>query len=250
LLGQLGGTFKTTTVPSEYVKLEQFLSSDNSFSRTLWVPVTQRFSFYSPNHPEISAQDLFSIYDNKLIQKLSLSEKLLQDASVRYVIVPYDSQGEIFLSDRKYDSKVYLQTVAQVKKIPWLIPISGFGKIAVFAVPNSKDHFYTTDQNAEINYQYISPVEYSLNVTNAKKGDRVIFAESFDDKWIAENSKFKIQSSKFDGRFNSFILPKYGDYNLKIYYTPQDYVNLGVVISLISLVGSLGALIVLKIKKQ
>ena len=251
LLGQLGGTFKTTTIPAEYTKLEQFLSSQENFSRTLWMPTNQRFGFYSNNHPAISAQDLFSIYDNKkLIQKLNSSEKLLQESSVRYVVIPYDSQGEIFLSDRKYDDKGYLQTIDQVKKIPWLMPVSGFGKIAVFAVPNAKDHFYITDQKSELAYEYISPVEYSLNVQNAKKGGRVVFAESYDAKWTATNSEFKIQSSEFNGRFNSFVLPKDGNYNLKIYYTPQDYVNLGVVISLISLVGSLGALIVLKIKKQ
>jgi hypothetical protein len=251
IMGQLGGTFKTTTVPAEYTKLEQFLSTQNNFSRTLWVPTTQRFSFYSPNHPEIPAQDLFSIYDNvKLIQKLSSSEKLLQESGVRYVIVPYDSQGEIFLSDRKYDNKVYLQTVAQVRKISWLMPVSGFGKIAVFAVPNAKDHFYITDKESELTYRYISPVEYSLSVANAKRGDRVVFAESFDGKWVAESSSFKLKTEKLDGRFNSFVLPKDGDYNLRIYYTPQDYVNIGVVISIVTLVGALSMLIVLIIKKK
>jgi hypothetical protein len=251
LLGQLGGTFKTTTIPAEYTKLEQFLSSQNNFSRTLWVPSKQRFGFYSNNHPEMSAQILFNITDNKqLMQKLDVSEKLLQKAGVRYVIVPYDSQGEIFLSDRKYDNKVYLQTITQVKKIPWLIPISGFGKIAVFALPNAKGHFYITNQNSEISYKYISPVEYSLSVTNAKKGDIVVFAESFDGKWVAETANLKLKTEKYDGRFNSFILPGDGDYSLRVYYTPQDYVNIGVIISIISFVGTLGALIVLVIKKK
>ena len=251
LLGQLGGTFKTATIPAEYTKLEQFLSSQNNFSRTLWVPTKQRFGFYSNNHPEMSAQILFNITDNgKLIQKLSSSEKLLQESSVRYVIVPYDSQGEIFLSDRKYDNKVYLQTITQVKKIPWLIPISGFGKIAVFAIPNAKDHFYITNQNSEISYKYISPVEYSLTVQNAKKGDRVVFAESFDNKWTASNSKFKIQSSEFDNRFNSFVLPKDGDYSLRVYYTPQDDANIGVVISVGALIIILLMLLILIIKKK
>jgi hypothetical protein len=252
LLGQLGGTFKTTTIPAEYTKLEQFLSSQDDFSRTLWMPTQQRFGFYSNNHPAVSAQDLFSIYDNKkLIQKLSSSEKLLQDSSVRYVVVPYDSQGEIFLSDRKYDNTGYLQTITQVKKIPWLIPVSGFGKITVFAVPNAKDHFYITDQKSELTYKYISPVEYSVGLTNAKKGDRVVFAESFDGKWTAKSdSGLTIQDSRFDNRFNSFILPKEGDYNLKIYYTPQEYVNIGVAISLIALVGTLGTLTILVIKKK
>jgi uncharacterized membrane protein YfhO len=87
-------------------------------------------------------------------------------------------------------------------------------------------------------------------VRNAKKGDRVVFAESYDNKWLATSSKFKVQSSKFDGRFNSFVLPGDGDYSLRIYYTPQDYVNIGVIISIVTLVGALGTLIVLVIKKK
>jgi len=55
--------------------------------------------------------------------------------------VPYDSEGEIFLSDRKYDNKVYLKVVSEVDKISWLKTNFRFGKIAVFTVPNPKDHF-------------------------------------------------------------------------------------------------------------
>ena len=87
-------------------------------------------------------------------------------------------------------------------------------------------------------------------IKNAKKGDSVVFSESYDPKWIAENSQFKIQSSKFDARFNSFILPQDGNYSLRIYYTPQDYVNIGLVISGITLLMVVGSLLVLVIKKK
>jgi hypothetical protein len=87
-------------------------------------------------------------------------------------------------------------------------------------------------------------------IKNAKKGDLIVFSESYDSKWIAENTQFKIQSSKFDDRFDSFILPQDGDYSLKVYYTPQDYVNIGLVISVGTLIVSLFTLLILLFKKK
>lgn len=245
LLGQLGGTFKSTQIPTEYTKLEEFLSAQNNFSRTLWVPTQQRFAFYTNTHPAISAQDIFSIYDNgKLIQKIKLSEKLLQEASVKYVIVPYDSQGEIFLNDRKYDNKVYLKTIDEVKQIPYLKQVSGFGKITVFEVPSPKDHFYINNQqsttsNQKITYRYVSPVEYKVNVQNVAKGDKLIFSENYDAKWVASTIsgiKYQVSSTKYEGKFNSFVLPQEGNYTLNIYYYPQKYVEIGSVVSLVTLI--------------
>ena len=252
VLGQLSGTFKPTTIPSEYIKLEKFLSSQNNFSRNLWVPALQRFGFYSNTHPAISAQAFIKETNySQILKKLRMSEteKILQESSVKYVIIPYDSEGEIFLEDRKYDEKQYEQAIEEIQNIPWLKRIDGFGKIAVFEVPNPKDHFWSPQENLRVQYRYVNPTKYILNVENAKKGDILIFSESFDKGWIAKNSEFKIQSSEFNGRFNSFILPKNGDYLLTIYYTPQDWVNIGLVISGITLGTVLVVLIGFKLGK-
>ncbi len=244
LLGQLTGTFKPTTIPPEYNKLGQFLSTQSSFSRTLWVPTTQRFGYYTDLHPEISGQDLFNSYNEQaLVKKLAVSEKLLQEASVKYVIVPFDSEGEIFLNDRKYDNVLYQKTVADVAKIKYLKEVYGFGRIAVFEVPTPKGHFYLNDQSSTINFQFISPVEYKLSIQNARKGDRLVFAESFDKNWELTIEHFSVGSSEFDQRFNSFLLPDGGSYSATVYYTPQKYVDIGLVVSGVSLLTVLGYLI-------
>jgi len=237
LFVKLTGTFKSTVIPNEYVRLSNYLSSQNNFSRTLWVPITQRFGFYSNNHPEISASDFFNLYDNnELVSKIKSSKTLIQESGVSYVIVPYDSQGEIFLSDRKYDNKAYLKTISEVEKISWLKQLPGFGKIAVFETSNSKDHFWSLAKNLSFTYNYVSPVEYTLSVKNAKKGDIIVFAEGYDAKWTAStpNNKYQISSLRYDERFNSFILPRDGNYNLRVYYTPQDYVNSGLIVSAVT----------------
>jgi hypothetical protein len=253
-LGQLGGAFNATTIPKEYTKLEKFMSSRDNFSRTLWVPTVQRFAFFNNQHPVVPAQDLFKLYNNPDIFKTlntTKTEELLQELGIKYVVVPFDSQGEIFLNDRRYDNKAYLKLISELKSINWLKQVDGFGRIAVFEVPDVKEHFYFNNQktisnNQRLKYQYISPVEYKLDVTNAKKGNVIVFAENYDKNWVATSvsgSKFKVVSSKFDNRLNSFLLSAEGSYSLNVYYTLQKYVDYGVMISAASLVLVVGFLI-------
>ena len=243
LFGQLNGTFKPTLVPNEYITLENFLSSQNNFSRTFWVPITQRFGFYSSLHPAVSAQDFFNLYnDENLLKKINSSENLIQESGIRYIIVPYDSEGEIFLQDRKYSEKEYQKTIDTISKITWLKEIKGFGRIKVFEVLNPKDHFWLSDVG-QVKYKYISPVEYQVILKNVKKGELLVFSESFDKKWEIRGQKPEVRSQKFDSLLNSFQLQKGGDYSLRIYYQPQDWVNIGVVVSILSLASVLGLLI-------
>src|SRR5581483_6992990 len=106
ILGEVNGTLKTAVVPNEYKDLKDFLINDATFSRVLWVPTLSRFTFYSDTHPAISGRDFIQTSDPfgviKYLQEPS-TESLLQDASVRYIIVPDDTGHEIFIKDRMYD---------------------------------------------------------------------------------------------------------------------------------------------------
>lgn len=256
LFGQLSGTFKATTIPDEYIKFEKFLSSDNNFSRILWVPTLQRFGYYSNLHPAIPAQDFFKTVDySQIIKKIRTSEgeKLLQEAGVRYIIVPYDSQGEIFLKDRKYNNEIYKKTINEIKQISYLKQVNDFGKIAVFEIPNPRDHFWTISKSLTLKYKYVSPVEYRLEVINAKKGDIIVFSESYDASWIARESNARfydwsnlISSNPYSRIFNSFASRKDGNYSLIIYYYPQILVNIGMIVSGLTLILILSALIYLR----
>lgn len=50
-----------------------------------------------------------------------------------------------------------------------------------------------------------------------------------------ESIKYKVSSIKYQDGLNSFILPKDGDYRLDVYYEPQKWVNIGLIISGITL---------------
>lgn len=242
---------ETKSVPTEYKNLNDFIIKDQSFFRTLWVPQWQRFGFFANNHPAIGRYELFGNESKKTIQAINKNKSFLQELAVKYIIVPYDSQGEIFLKDRKYSEKEYQKTAAQIAKIPWLKEVKGFGKIRVFEVPNPAHHFFVINHESKIinqNYKYVSPVEYRVSVKDIKKGDFLVFSESFDSHWQAYDQKQIVKSQKL-GMVNSFRLPKDGTYHLKIYYQPQDWVNRGLIISALTLLSVLLVIFCSKAKK-
>ena len=117
----------------------------------------------------------------------------------------------------------------------YLKKIDSYGKIQVFEIPFSKDHFWSFNKNLKTSYEFINPTRYRLNIKNAGINDRIVFAEGFDQSWIAKNPNLHISSSEFN-KLNSFILPKAGNYILEIYYEPQKWVNVGLVISSLTLI--------------
>ncbi len=252
LMGKLGGTFKPHTIPNDYKKLERYLSSHDSFSRSLWIPNFQRFSFFTSNNPAIPAQDYYHVSSiSGVLDNLEKdgAEKLLQERSVKYVIIPFDSEGELFLKDRKYDEFTYQKTLDAVRQISWLHEIPGFGRIHVFEVSNPKGRFWMEGQ-LTLSYKFINPTRYNVSVKNVQKGDRIVFAESFDSGWKASLGKILITSQPFEKSLNSFVLPQNGSYTLRVYYQPQEWVDKGVWVSGISLVILVFTLAVLFMRKK
>ncbi|KKQ34980.1 MAG: hypothetical protein US51_C0020G0006 [Microgenomates group bacterium GW2011_GWA2_37_6] len=234
--GELNGIFKPKALPNDYVKFANFLREDKEFGRTLWIPKRQKYGFFDPNHPAADSEVLFAKKD---ISKLSEDE--FSKYSIKYVVVPYDSDGEIFLRDRKYDDKLRNRTIQKVERIG-LSEIVGFGKIKIYQPQTNKDHFWSPSTSLRINYQFVNPAEYLVSVKNAEKGDRLVFPEGFDKGWMFETlaskgETFRGQSEKFGNNLNSFVLTENGDYELRVYYKPQQWVNVGLLISLSTLAG-------------
>jgi len=120
LLGELSGTFKPHQAPSAYISLKNFLIKDIVYSPTLWVPNKSSFSFHSSVHPALEAA--------------TFSEKFVKEKKIKYIIVPEDTGGKIFLTDRKYDEQLYKKTIISLAKISYVVRIAEFGKIIVFQV--------------------------------------------------------------------------------------------------------------------
>lgn len=135
LLGQLSGTFRPHQIPNDYVKLKNFLISDRSYSKTLWIPTRHPFTFYSDIHPFLEASQLFGTINNQtLLSTFNNPQKIesLKAEKVKYVILDEDTEGVLFTDDRKYSEKVYQDDLSSLKQAKSLRSGSKFGKIVVF----------------------------------------------------------------------------------------------------------------------
>lgn len=239
-----------TKVPLEYVQLKEFIYDNDSFYRTLWIPQWQRFGYFSNLHPAIGRGEVIPIADPRYMAKQLKNEAIinkLNDLGVKYVILPYDSEGELFLKDHKYDDRLYLKTKNELDANPYLFKKINFGKILVYELKNAKDRFWTVSSSTLV-WNEISATEYEIKLENDNIEDILVFSDSFDTNWIARFDIREQRSEIFKRSLNSFKVPE-GVGSLKIYYEPQRWIDLGLVISFFTLF-SLGMIMLLLPRKE
>lgn len=232
--GELGGAFKSVSIPQDYLELEKVLSSDNEFYRTLWIPSYQRFSYYSTNHPSIPAVGFLKandIFDVLRILKQQETEELIDKSSVKFIIVPVDSEKEIFLTDRAYDNGKRIEIIKALENTPWLERVSGYKELAVFENVGYQKHFWSARGLSNINSKQVTPTRFTVTAYNGVKNEKIVFSETYDPNWVALTSRNKIQSAKYEG-FNSFVLPEAGTYEFEVTYKPQKIVDIASFVSI------------------
>jgi len=238
IFGQLGGTLKKHEVPKEYVMLKDFLHKQPEFFRTLWVPRQQRFTFLSNIHPSVEAGALFNATSSAQAIR-GIKEKGYQyfsELAVKYVIVPYDSLGEFFLTDRKYDKIIPEKISKSLENVPWLKKINGFGNITIFEVLLPKNHFWL-EKSGKISYKMVSPTQYIVNVSTIH-GQKLTFSEKYNPSWVAKVGDKAIKSKKTLNNLNSFALEK-GGYDLEVIFLQDKAYGYGRAISLVAFLGVL-----------
>lgn len=234
---QVKGLLKLKTLPNEYVALKNYVSGQHTFFRTLWIPQWQRYGYFSNEHPAIGRGEIFkSSNPLKTVKELDTidMQKRLQSLGVKYVIVPLDSEEEIFLDDHKYSELSYKRVVDALRNISWLKEVKNFGHIVVFQTPTYNQKFLVSNPNTKITYKTKNATEYALVVKNAQVGEKVIFSESFDKGWEATIGSTTLNSTRSGNGLNEFILPNSGDFNVRIRYMPQILVNIGFTVSFVS----------------
>src|SRR3989344_683875 len=132
LLGQLGGTFKPHEIPKEYITLKNFIISQPGSFNTLWIPKVQRYGFSSESNQAVSSDEFLEAYSIPEIKRKLQDpgmEKEIKSLNIKYIIVPYDSQKELFLKDRKYDSSLYKDMANFLQNLDWIGNEVNFGDI-------------------------------------------------------------------------------------------------------------------------
>ncbi len=248
--GDLIGIFKPKEIPVDYVQLNSELknfknnSSQYSFSRVLWVPKRQKYGYFDPSIPSSDSEVLFK---GRNIEKIS--EEELARYSVGLIIIPTDPDEEIFLKDRKYSEVERRKVINKIEKIDYLQRTSIDEGIKTYLTYSQTDLFSAPlllddlDRSLIISWEFKNPTLYKLKLENAKKGDLLVFSQGFDSGWVARGEDFEVRSEAYQKNLNSFRLPKDGNYGLEIYYKPQEFVNIGLVISAVVLISLISILI-------
>jgi hypothetical protein len=290
ITGEVGRLFIPVKLPSDYRVLADFLDSDHQFSRTLWFPAYSKWSFFDNDHPRYTlyynAYEWFlkfqknpayhaHIYNTtKILPVLSYNLELLNQSfsdnflditSTKYIIVPPQYKDipddDMFLgtsiNDRPFIIN-FFDHLAFLKRINIgtkdMVVYENFNYKPLIYITSMMDNVYKAIPYKAVNYQYISPTEYLVEIKNISKPIYLNFNNSYAKDWTLDlgdghylPSKDHLQTNL---QFNAFYInpieitknydKKFYTKNtdgsislkLKLYYQPQDLANIGTYISL------------------
>ncbi len=302
ITGEIGRLFTPITLPSDYKILADFLDSDHQFSRTLWVPAYSKWSFFNNDHPRYSlyynayewflefqknpayrvhvyntTKIYYNLFWNVDLFNQSFSDIFLDITNTKYIIVPPQYKNipddDMFLgtsvNDRPFIINL-LDHLAFIKKINIgtkdIVVYENFNYKPLIYITSMMDNVYKAIPYKAVNYQYMSPTEYLVEIKKISKPIYLNFNNSYAKDWVLDLGDRHYLSNKdhlqTNMQFNAFyinpieITKNYdkkfytkntdGSINLKLrlYYKPQDLVNIGVYVSLATLISVFTYLII------
>ena len=235
------GTFGDHPINPEYSKFAKMLENDSSFSRTLWVPSIHRYGYSSEQHPALNFQEIAKKQDAKIYFSKESHAKELSDKSIGYIIVPIDSDHEIFLKDRKYSPEARNSYIQILDRVGYLQKMNTYKNLTVYKVASPSPLFRVIG-NGEVGWIRLSPTKYFISVNNADQNSRIVFGQNYDSGWEIRWSNKAVVSTNYQG-FNSFSVKRKGDFGLIVEYAPQKWVYYGLIVTSISVIGSLFVLL-------
>lgn len=200
------------------------------------------------------------------------SENILNQLSIGYIVVPSQdiaNDDDVFnnyeLRDRNYVLN-FLNQINYLQKVD-----IGTDKISVYKNQGSRPLFYLTEDSPSIfetkpssyrrvNFKFISPTEYSIEIDHLISPSMLIFSQTYSPGWeirytsvpgVTQSSDYH---SELDSKFNAFyVSPELikkqlrtgsyienpdGSISFKaiIYFRPQTYVYIGIIVSFVSVV--------------
>jgi len=244
LMGNLKGTFTYHTVPVEYEKLAENISSDKEFYRTLWVPRQQRFTYYDYTHPAVEALPLFGATNAAELSgkmKKAETQAFLKKLSIKYIIIPDDALGEIFLQDRKYapvEREKYEKVLDEISYLTKKID----GKITLYSTSSYNSLFSDGVTNIpfrkNVGSAYVIETDYSTPT-------KIIFSQNYSPSWEAFVNDKKIEVSPTGEKLMSIQAPS-GKRSIDVVFSEQSNYNVGWIISIIVFFGLIVTIFTIK----
>ena len=212
--------------------------------------------------------------------KLHEANQLLNMSSIEYIIVPLEDKAndDNFFPDYGKNRQFYID---QLSKISYLHKINvGTKNLVIYENKNSRPHIYVTNNQETISkeqgykvidYEFVNPTEYKFSVKNVSNSFYLNFSESYHLDWemriggfnwkdaLTEKNYFISDKYHFqnDAFLNSYFLNpksictqfickqnKDGSYDISgtLYFRPQSYMYLGMIVSGATLIVVIGYL--------
>lgn len=118
-----------------------------------------------------------------------------------------------------------------------------------FILLNTEQKLGTIDEKPLVDFKRVNPSKYSLEVKNAKQPFILSFLQSFNSGWkasvVSQSGSKEVLTTHFsvNGYANGWLIDKTGDYSISVEYAPQKMFYLGILLTAVTVLGSVGYLI-------
>lgn len=154
--GQVKGNFFPLQFPKDYMELKNTLVADTTPSRAMYIPEWEKFAYTSDTHPFLSLQQVFPDANTASVSAIATDSSFLHTlttAGVRYVVVPIDVEGKLFMRDYQHDETARRDVIASLQKSK-LHEIYGYQQLAVFENPEFTGTSIITPASIAIQERY------------------------------------------------------------------------------------------------
>lgn len=113
-------------------------------------------------------------------------------------------------------------------------------KIVVYSLEEGEsavplDQLFASDTNRpSINYEKVNPCKYVVHV-NSSEPFLLVLSEAYHQLWKAYINNVEVPSTNAYSCVNAFFINKTGEFDVTLYFTGQTYADIGVAVSVVTL---------------
>ncbi len=191
--GEMKRMFVPREIPKDYLVFKDFLFNQESFFRTVWVPVVSRWGFFSNSFPRVSFVDMLnsswsavSDYSSPKMKRIAKEEAILNiynknfadelfDISLlKYIVIPInEKENDIYFFDSyggRENPGVRQSYIEKLNEVSWLKKIDiGTKDLVVYENEDYKPPIFAFDNLFGLNYFSDIDKKYDLASSKLKK---------------------------------------------------------------------------------
>jgi hypothetical protein len=98
------------------------------------------------------------------------------------------------------------------------------------------DDLFEAKLGPNVSYKMVDPCRYKVHIEGSDEPFLLVFSESYHPMWKVYVDGEEVSSIPVYSLVNGFYINKTGDFDVTIYFTGQTYANIGIQISLTTLI--------------